>query len=46
MNLFIANPLPVLKDAEELEVFTQHIPKQTDIKKILPNLQSQSNQII
>ena len=28
-------PLPILKDAEELDVFTRHIPKQTDIDKFL-----------
>ena len=26
-------PLPILKDVEGLDVFTQHIPKQTDIDK-------------
>ena len=33
-------PLPILKDAEELDVFTRHIPKQTDIDKFLQILKS------
>ena len=33
-------PLPVLKDAKELDVFTRHIPKQTDIDKFLQILKS------
>ena len=33
-------PLPILKDAEELDVFTQHIPKQTDIDKFLQILRA------
>ena len=33
-------PLPVLKDAEELDVFTQHIPKQADIDKFLQILKA------
>ena len=32
--------LPVLKDAEELDVFTQHIPKQADIDKFLQILKA------
>ena len=28
-----SKPLPVLKDAKELDVFTRHIPKQTNIDK-------------
>ena len=33
-------PLPILKDAEELDVFTRHIPKQTDINKFLQILKA------
>ena len=33
-------PLPILKDAEELDVFTPHIPKQTDIDKFLQILKA------
>ena len=33
-------PLPILKDAEELDVFTRHIPKQTDIDKFLQILKA------
>ena len=33
-------PLPILKDAEDLDVFTQHIPKQTDIDRFLQILKS------
>ena len=33
-------PLPILKDAEELDMFTQHIPKQTDIDKFLQILKA------
>ena len=33
-------PLPVLKDAKELDVFTRHIPKQTDIDKFLKILKA------
>ena len=33
-------PLPVLKDAEELDVFTWHIPKQADIDKFLQILKA------
>ena len=33
-------PLPILKDAEELDVFTRHIPKQTDIYKFLQILKA------
>ena len=33
-------PLPVLKDSKELDVFTRHIPKQTDIDKFLQILKS------
>ena len=33
-------PLPVLKDVEELDVFTRHIPKQTDIDKFLQILKA------
>ena len=33
-------PLPILKDAEELDVFTWHIPKQTDIDKFLQILKA------
>ena len=33
-------PLPVLKDAEELDVFTRHIPKQADIDKFLQILKA------
>ena len=33
-------PLPILKDAEELDVFTRHIPKQTDIDKFLQILEA------
>ena len=33
-------PLPILKDAKELDVFTQHIPKQTDIDKFLQILKA------
>ena len=32
--------LPVLKDAKELDVFTRHIPKQTDIDKFLKILKA------
>ena len=32
--------LPILKDAEELDVFTRHIPKQTDIDKFLQILKA------
>ena len=32
--------LPVLKDAKELDVFTRHIPKQTDIDKFLQILKA------
>ena len=32
--------MPVLKDAEELDVFTQHIPKQVDIDKFLQILKA------
>ena len=32
--------LPVLKDAKELDVFTRHIPKQTDIDKYLQILKA------
>ena len=28
-------PLPILKDAQELDVFTRHTPKQDDIDKFL-----------
>ena len=28
-------PIPILKDAQELDVFTRHIPKQDDIDKFL-----------
>ena len=28
-------PLPILKDTQELDVFTRHIPKQDDIDKFL-----------
>ena len=35
-----SKPLPILKDAEELDVFTQHILKQTDIDKFLQILKS------
>ena len=33
-------PLPILKDAKELDVFTRHIPKQTDIDKFLKILKA------
>ena len=33
-------PLPILKDAEELDVFTRHIPKQTDIDRCLQILKA------
>ena len=33
-------PLPVLKDAKELDVFTRHIPKQTDIDRFLQVLKA------
>ena len=33
-------PLPILKDAEELDVFIRHIPKQTDIDKFLQILKA------
>ena len=33
-------PLPVLKDAKELDVFTRHIPKQTDIGQIFEDCES------
>ena len=33
-------PLPILKDAEELDVFTRHIPKQKDIDKFLQILKA------
>ena len=33
-------PLPILKDVEELDVFTWHIPKQTDIDKFLQILKA------
>ena len=33
-------PLPILKDAEEMDVFTQHIPKQTNIDKFLQILKA------
>ena len=33
-------PLPVLKDTKELDVFTRHIPKQTDIDKFLKILKA------
>ena len=38
--------LPSLKDAEELDVFTQHIPKPTDIDKFLQILKAKNHQII
>ena len=36
----MTKPLPVLKDAKELDVFTRHIPKQTDIDRILQVLKA------
>ena len=39
-TLYPNKPLPILKDAEELDVFTQHIPKQTDIDKFLQILKA------
>ena len=33
-------PLPILKDVEELDVFTRHIPKQIDIDKFLQILKA------
>ena len=37
---FYPKLLPILKDAEELDVFIRHIPKQTDIDKFLQILKS------
>ena len=37
---FYRKPLPILKDAEELDVFIRHIPKQTDIDKFLQILKA------
>ena len=39
-NTPFQKPLPILKDAKELDVFTQHIPKQTDIDKFLQTLKA------
>ena len=33
-------PLPVQKDSKEIDVFTRHIPKQTDIEKFLKILKA------
>lgn len=37
---FYNKPLPVLKDAKEIDVFTRHIPKQVDIDKFLKVLKA------